>query len=62
MRCVCVVTAVLKKCIICQIMVKKAKKIFACGRLMRPAARHIFTQKFSSEFLLTHRPCREPRV
>ena len=52
----CVVTAVLKKCIICQIMVKKAKNFSACGGLMRPAARHSFTQKFSSEFLITLRP------
>ena len=50
-----VVTAVLKKCIICQIMVKKAKKFSACGGLMRPAARRIFTQEFSSEFLITTR-------
>ena len=47
--------------IICQIMVKKAKKISACGGLMRPAARRIFTQNFSSEFLITPRPWREPR-
>ena len=52
----CAVTAVLKKCIICQIMVKKAKKFSACGGQMRPAARHIFTQKFSSEFLITPGP------
>ena len=56
----CAVTAVLKKCIICQTMMEKAKKFSACGGLMRPAARHIFTQKFSSEFLITLRPCREP--
>ena len=49
-----------KKCVSSVRMVEKAQKFSACGGLMRPAARHIFTQKFSSEFLITPRLWREP--